>query len=317
MSPLFHRVRLQHVRCLLATAQHGNMRAAAEALAITQPAVTKTIKELEDIVGQPLVHRLRHGVRLTPAGELFARHARQGVHALEQALGSVVQPEGGVLQLGVLPTLAVGWVQGLLQAWREREPLGTVRVVSGRNAELLAQLQRGELDAVLGRLAEPDRMMALRFEPLWAEPMVVAMHPSHPLAQAPWSAWQKLDSLVVLPLPGTAIRQIADGFLTSRDCELLQGQVDTLSAPLGRSLALGAAALWFTPESTVRLDVAQGLLHAKALPGTATEAVGLFLHADLAGQGARAARLETLAALVHQQAEVWRGKQVVSPLTEV
>jgi LysR family pca operon transcriptional activator len=301
VSPLLHRIRLQHVRCLLATAQHGNMRAAAEALSITQPAVTKTIKELEDIVGQPLVQRLRHGVALTPAGELFARHAREGVQALEQALGSVVRPEGGVLRLGVLPSLAVDWLQALLMAWREREPQGAVHIVTGRNAELLAQLQRGELDAVLGRLAEPDRMLALRFEPLWAEPLVVAMRPGHPMASVPLSAWQRLAHLVILPLAGTAIRQGADGFLGLRGCELAQGQIETLSVPLARALVKDAEALWFTPESTVRADVAKGLLQALTLPGVASEAVGLFLKAS--GTGQLDGRLEALSALVHALAK--------------
>lgn len=301
MSPLLHRIRLQHVRCLLATAQHGNMRAAAEALSITQPAVTKTIKELEDIVGQPLVQRLRHGVALTPAGELFARHAREGVQALEQALGSVARPEGGVLRLGVLPSLAVDWLQALLMAWREREPQGAVHIVTGRNAELLAQLQRGELDAVLGRLAEPDRMLALRFEPLWAEPLVVAMRPGHPMASVPLSGWQRLAHLVILPLAGTAIRQGADGFLAVRGCELARGQIETLSVPLARALVRDADAMWFTPESTVRADVAEGLLQAVTLPGVATEAVGLFLKASATGPVD--GRLESLSALVHALAQ--------------
>jgi LysR family pca operon transcriptional activator len=296
---MLHRIRLQHVRCLLATAQHGNMRAAAEALAITQPAVSKTIQELEDIVGQALLLRQRHGVVLTAAGEQFARHAREGVMALEQALGSVAQVSG-VLQLGVLPSLALEWIEQLLSAWREREPTGTVRIVTGRNAELLGQLQRGELDAVLGRLAEPDRMLDLRFEPLWAEPLVVAMNPAHPLADAPLTSWQQLDCLVVLPLPGTAIRQGADGFLMARGCELSQGLVETLVAPLGRALALNAGAVWFTPESTVRADVAAGRLRAQGLPGVATEAVGLFLKTGSAGQAD--ARLESLSALVHSLA---------------
>lgn len=304
MSTLLHRIRLQHVRCLLATAQHGNMRAAAEALAITQPAVTKTIKELEDIVGQPLVQRLRHGVALTPAGELFARHAREGVQALEQALGSVVRPEGGVLRLGVLPSLAIDWLQALLMAWREREPQGALHVVTGRNAELLAQLQRGELDAVLGRLAEPDRMLALRFEPLWAEPLVVAMRPDHPMALLPLSSWQRLAHPVILPLAGTAIRQGADGFLAVRGCELLQGQIETLSVPLARALVQDAEALWFTPESTVRADVAAGALVAQALPGVATEAVGLFLQASTTGRVD--GRLEAFSGLVHALAQQGR-----------
>ncbi|AWI53853.1 pca operon transcription factor PcaQ [Aquabacterium olei] len=298
MSNLLHRVRLQHVRCLLACARHGNMRAAAESLAVTQPAVTKTIKELEDIVGQALMVRERQGVRLTPAGELFVRHAQQGVFALEQALGSVTQPQGGLMRLGVLPSMPAGWLARLVLAWRERAGPGTVRVVHGRNGELLSQLQRGELDAVLGRLAEPDRMMNLRFEPLWGEPLVVAMRPDHRLSQQPWMHWQRLDALVVLAVPGTAIRQAADGFLHGIGAEPVAGVVETLTPELARTLVLDVDAVWFTPLSAVRDEVARGTLAVRALRGAPDEAIGLFTAAAHGG-----GQIALLSALMHELAD--------------
>lgn len=300
---LIHRVRLQHVRCLLATAQHGNMRAAAESLAITQPAVTKIIKELEDLVGQPLVLRQRHGVVLTPAGELFVQHARQGVLALEQALVCARQPEGVPLSLGVLPSLAVDLVHDILALWRTRGGRGAVRVVTGHNPELLSQLQHGELDMVLGRLAEPDRMLDLRFEPLWAEPLLVAMRPDHPLAQAPWSAWSDPVGPVVLPLPGTSIRQAIDAFLTQLPCGTDLDALETLVVSVARAAALQGQALWFTPLSTVRQDLANHSLRGRPLPGTPTEAVGLFTQVTSSPPSMRA---NTLANVVREVAQQWR-----------
>ena len=95
------------------------------------------------------MQRLRHGVCLTPAGERFARHASQGVAALEDALLSVSETDAGPVRLGVLPTLAVELVHDILMAWRGRGMQGAVQVATGRNHELLTQLQRGELDAVM------------------------------------------------------------------------------------------------------------------------------------------------------------------------
>ncbi len=300
MATLLHRIRLQHVRTLLACAQHGNMRAAAEALAITQPAVTKIVQELEDIVGQPLVLRERHGVRLTAAGERFVRHARLGLSSLEQALGSVAQPRGAVLRLGVLPTLPTPWLSRLMRAWRERHPEGTLRVVSGRNAQLLDQLQQGELDAVLGRLAEPDRMMHLRFEPLWSEPLVAAMRADHPLLALPFSQWQRLAVPLVVALPGTAIRKAADDFLASIDAEPGAAVIETLEPEIGRSLAWHDHALWFTPAGNIHDGLESLDLVARPLPGAASEAIGLFVPADDAAE--RAFNSRDLVALVHQLA---------------
>lgn len=303
-TPLVHRIRLQHVRCLLATATHGNMKAAAEALSITQPAVTKIIKELEDVVGQPLVQRLRHGVCLTPAGERFARHASQGVAALEDALLSVSEADAGPVRLGVLPTLAVELVHDILMAWRGRGMQGAVQVATGRNHELLTQLQRGELDAVLGRLAEPDRMLALRFEPLWAEPLIAVMVPEHPLAQAPWKAWRGWEGAVVMPLPGTGIRQVADAFAASLGWPASHPQgIDTLVVPVARTMALQGGAVWLTPLSTVRHDLASGLLVGRVLPGTATEAVGMFTQA-LPALGS--ARVAAMSDVIRDAGLAWR-----------
>jgi LysR family pca operon transcriptional activator len=302
-SSLIHRVRLQHVRCLLATAQHRNMRAAAEALAITQPAVSKIIKELEDLLGQELVKRQRHGVALTPAGEVFVQYARQSVIALEQALGCAQQPEGGPLSMGVLPTLAVDLVNDVLAAWQASGGTGSIRVITGRNAELLAQLQRGELDLVVGRLAEPDRMMDLRFEPMWAEPLIVAMHPDHPMALAPWSAWQDLACPVVRPLPGTGIRQVTDVFLSQIGCGVEHAGLETLVVSVARDMALQGQAVWFTPMSAVRRDLDHGTLIGRLLPGTATEAVGMFMQA---GTVVSSARVAAFADVVREVAQTWR-----------
>ena len=280
MSNLLHRIRLQHVRSLLACAQHGNMRAAAEALRITQPAVTKIIQDLEDIVGQQLVLRERHGVRLTPAGERFVQHARLGVTALEQALGSVAPQRGVLLRLGVLPTLATPWLSALIRNWRVRQPEGTLRVVSGRNAQLLEQLGQGALDAVLGRLAEPDRMMNLRFEPLWSEPLMVAMREDHPLHALPFSQWQHIDCPVVMALPGTAIRKAADDFLASIDARPGGAVIETLEPAIGRSLAWSDHALWFAPAGTIHDGLESLPLSVRELPGTAAEAIGLYVLAD-------------------------------------
>ncbi|MDX3904777.1 MAG: LysR substrate-binding domain-containing protein [Pigmentiphaga sp.] len=295
-SPQLNRIRLQHIRCLLATAQHGNMRAAAEFLSITQPAVSKIIKELEEIVGKPLVVRQRHGVVLTPAGMAFVQHARQGVMALEMALGEARDPEGDAVKIGLLPSLAVDLPQEILQSWRARGRHGPVRLETGLNPELLARLRQGELDVVVGRLAEPDHMLELRFEPLWSEPLVVAMHPRHPLARTEWPAWQSPGHPVILPLPGTSIYQAADSFLGQLRSGASHDRLETLAVPLARNLALHSDALWFASLSTVKEDVENGILVARRVPGAATEAIGLFTQAQagasrpLAGDMADAVR---------------------------
>src|SRR4051794_21969784 len=104
------RIRLRHLQCFLAVAQQGNLRRAAQALAITQPAVTKTLNELEQMLGTPLFVRGRKGATLTAEAELFLRHAHASVDALAHAVDSVAAGPGGPgevpLRIGILPTVA-------------------------------------------------------------------------------------------------------------------------------------------------------------------------------------------------------------------
>jgi LysR family pca operon transcriptional activator len=284
------RIRLRHLQCFLAVAQFGNLRRAAQALAITQPAVTKTLNELEALLARPLFARGRHGATLTPEGETFMRHAGDSVNALGEAVDSVLrEPEAAPLRIGVLPTVAAAFLPGVLQAFSARWPLVTVRVATGRNAQLIEQLRARELDAVIGRLSDPELMAGLSFEPLYAEPMVVALRPGHALA--PQSTRKTASTAapalaligthpLVLPPAGTLIRQVADVFLRRHGIGPQAGVVETLDTALARALVLQADNLWFTSRGTVQSDLDAGTLVRLGVTLTPDEAVGLVLRAE-------------------------------------
>ena len=282
------RIRLRHLQCFLAVAQFGNLRRAAQALAITQPAVTKTLNELEALLARPLFARGRHGATLTPEGESFMRHASDSVNALGQAVDSVLrEPEAAPLRIGVLPTVAAAFLPGVLQAFSARWPLVTVCVATGRNAQLIEQLRARELDAVIGRLSDPALMAGLSFEPLYAEPMVIALRPGHALAPRATRKTSTTPALaqigthpLVLPPAGTLIRQVADGFLSRHGIGPQAGVVETLDTALARALVLQADNLWFTSRGAVQADLDAGTLARLGVSLTPDEAVGLMLRAE-------------------------------------
>ena len=88
------RIKFRHLQCVLAVARLGSLQRAAETLAISQPAVSKTLKELEALLGVRLLERGRKGAELTAAGAAFARHAQASVGALRQAVASVAPGPG-------------------------------------------------------------------------------------------------------------------------------------------------------------------------------------------------------------------------------
>jgi len=280
------RIRLRHLQCFLAVAQFGNLRRAAQALSITQPAVTKTLNELEALLAKPLFVRGRHGATLTGEGETFLRHASDSVNALGSAVDSVLrEPDAAPLRIGVLPTVAGAFLPGVLQDFAARWPRLSVQVGTGRNTPLIEQLRSRELDAVIGRLADPELMAALSFEPLYAEPMVIVLRPGHALApRSTRSAAPALAAIgahpLVLPPAGTLIRQVADGFLRRHGISAQAGLVETLDTALARALVLQGDNLWFTPRGAVQADLAAGTLRRLSPDLTPEEPVGLLLRTE-------------------------------------
>ena len=287
------RIKYRHLQCFLAVAQQGSLQKAADALAISQPAVSKTLKELEGLLAVRLFERGRKGAVPTREGEAFMRHAGASVSALREAVASVAQTRRqghAVIALGVLPTVAPWLMPQLLlrqDAAAGPEAPATLRIHTGPNPELLAKLRQRELDLVIGRFAEPAQMLALTFEHLYADPLVLAVRPGHPLLAR---AGGKSDLLagvpgftVILPTQGTAIRHSADGFFLSRGLPPPARLVETLSVSTARGYTLQSDAVWLSPLGAVRPDLEAGALVRLPVSMAGTEElVGLTLRADMA-----------------------------------
>jgi LysR family pca operon transcriptional activator len=112
-SSIAGRIKYRQIARFLEVSERRSFVRAAEALHSTQPAVSKTIAELEDSLGVVLFERSRRGVRLTSYGEAFRRHAGASIAALRQGVESLVSAQiGGGLRIaiGLLPTVAASVV---------------------------------------------------------------------------------------------------------------------------------------------------------------------------------------------------------------
>lgn len=238
-----------------------------------------------------LFERGRKGALLTREGEAFMRHAGASVSALREAVASVAQTRrqgSAVVTLGVLPTVAPWLMPQLLLRLDQAGPGPSIslRIHTGSNPELLAQLRQRELDLVIGRFAEPAHMLGLTFEHLYADPLVLAVRPGHPLLQDPALQANPLAHLptftVILPTPGTAIRHTADSFLLTRGLGPLARTLETLSVSIARNYTAASNAVWFSPLGAVRPDLDSGALVRLPVSMAGTEElVGLTLRADM------------------------------------
>ncbi len=186
---LDRRLKLQMLRVADAIDAHGSILKAAAALGMSQPALTKSLQELEDIVQIRLFDRHTRGVRVTEAGLRLITSGRRilaEVLRLDEDLGQLSTPEGGLVAVGALPVAATGILPGVLIGLRRRYPEIQVRLQQGRTEDLLPMLASGELDLIVGRLYEPARPDGLVRETLWAEPISLLARTDHPIFDEPF-----------------------------------------------------------------------------------------------------------------------------------
>lgn len=271
----FDRLKLRHLRCLAIVGQEKNLVRAARALALTQPAVSKTIAELEDIVGRRLLVRRRRGVDLTPAGEVLVRHSVATLRGLREGLSLALdQTEAEQLRVavGALPNMAASLLPAAIALMGRTNHDLRVRVVSGTNAQLMTQLRQGEIDMVVGRLAMPSAMVDLTFLQLFSEPLILVVRPGHPLADAGSPTLTEMAAFpMVVPVQGTLVRDTADAFLFARGSVLPRAVIEATDTTFVLSFLQGTDAVWFAPRGAASSAMRRGELVPLAVDTRSTE----------------------------------------------
>jgi DNA-binding transcriptional LysR family regulator len=176
---------VRRLRVLREVAAHGSFSAAADALAFTQPAVSRQIATLEAEAGTRLVDRTARGVRLTPAGELLVDHADAilgRLAAAESQLEALAELDAGRLRLGAFPTASATLTALAIAAFAENHPGVELRLIEGRSNETLPLLAAGEIDLAVVTDAGSDVPADVELEHLMDDPFYVALPREHPLA---------------------------------------------------------------------------------------------------------------------------------------
>ncbi|WP_435130735.1 LysR substrate-binding domain-containing protein [Actinacidiphila sp. bgisy144] len=272
-DPALSRLRLRHLTCFVAIAEERTLAGAAVRLGLSQPAVSKTLAELELVAGRRLVDRGRSGAALTDAGTRFLRHALEVTGAMASASQALVResaPGVAPLRIGALPTVAGGVLARALARLHRERPHAWVQVVSAANPELVAALTAGRIDCAIGRMAEPSTMRGISFELLYTESLAVVARPGHPLAAAgadrPTDPAALRGYPLLVPESGTAPRLQADALLRSIGPGTATRCTETQSLTVARAVAVQSDAVWITSRHAVRLDVEQGWLTALDVP---------------------------------------------------
>jgi LysR family pca operon transcriptional activator len=276
------RIRLRHINCFLETARRGALSEAAAALNISQPAASKTIKELEEILGKPLFDRSGRRLVLTQSGRLFQQHGGAAILELGRAQELVrdAPPQVTRLAVGVLPTAATEFLPKAALAFRASNPNCLLRVSTGPNWLLMSQLREGQLDLVVGRMSSAEVMAGLSFTPLYAEQISAVLRVDHPLLRER-EPMQALGSYpLILPPPGAVISPLVRAFLSRHDIGTEGIAFETVALAFGRKVVQRSDAVWFISQGVVQDEVEAGRLATLDLPEMPGGPVGISLRSE-------------------------------------
>lgn len=173
---------LDQLRYFLRVAQRQSFTRAAEDLAISQPALSRSIQKLEEELGQPVFERKSRSVALTDAGTLLQARAQQVLTIVEDTKAEITDDgQSGRVRVGAIPTIAPYFLPEVLRRFAHEFPKATVVVQENTTDALLHSCTQGEVDLAI--LAMPVSAKYLEVEQLFQEELLLVLPPDHPLVE--------------------------------------------------------------------------------------------------------------------------------------
>ncbi|UTH36921.1 LysR substrate-binding domain-containing protein [Pseudomonas sp. KHPS1] len=253
---------LHHLKVFLAVAEAGSISAGAERLHISQPAVTREIRELEASLDLRLFDRLPRGVQLTEGGQRLLDYARR-IFALEQAaerdLRDFAQLEQGELHLGASATLGAYLLPPLISRFRALHPQIFVSLEVSNTEAVTRQLDDGRIS--LGFVEGPFAQADYDHRLLARDALLPVVAPRHPLARtaAPLQASELQAYPLYMREPGSGARASVEQAYRAHGLEPRAGMAIGSTEALKRLLADGQGIAWLS-QRVVERELASGEL---------------------------------------------------------
>ncbi|MFQ8433230.1 LysR family transcriptional regulator [Amaricoccus sp. W119] len=259
---LLTRLRFRQLRLVEVLERTRNLRRAASEMNMTQPAATKILKDLEDTLGTRLFDRTSRGMAPTEIGAHVVEYARRTLSEGERfsdALSNLRRGGYGALAVGAIMAIASDLLPRAIAELKRRRPLMMVRVLASTSDELVAALDRGELDLAIGRVPEPRDRARFDLEPLAREELWVFAAASHPYAASEHLDLAEVAAMpcVLQPAP-SPMRLIIEAALAAEGHGPPENVVETTSIFATLSLVRHAGMISVLPSTIVAQAVESG-----------------------------------------------------------
>lgn len=269
---------LRHFVCVMQT---GNITRAAELLEITQPALTRSIKKMEERIGARLLDRGPRSLKPTEAGQVLYRYARIIINQAERALADVTavsRGEQGHVHIGMAALFAPTLISHLIPQLTARFPGLHVRITEGFFEDLVAGLLEGEIDVLLSNfppgIVPPDVVLKPLFE-IRTEFVVGA---SHPLAANKKVTAKDLRGAQWAMIKQPHIVDFLDKFFASESLPPVSVAIEATSLNTLKSLVMLGQYVSMLPRRWIEEEIRTGEIKAIRTNGTSlVREVGLIL----------------------------------------
>ncbi len=250
------RLKTRQLLLLIALDDHRNIHRAAEELHMTQPAASKQVKDLEEMLDVRLFDRLPRGMEPTMYGETMIRHARMALTSLALAHDDIVALKAGLagqVEVGVIMTPAMSLLPRAIANVKKHAPMLRIEAHMEASNVLLDRLQRGTLDFMIGRILEKENSSGLIYEELTEEPACAVVRTGHPLLTVKNLSLQDIyDKAWILPPHGSILRHRFDMMFRRAGLEVPVNVVDTTAILLITALLQQTDALHVMPVDVAR-----------------------------------------------------------------
>ena len=230
------RLKTRHLLLLLHLYEQRSVVRAAEAANMTQPAASKLLAEMEDMLGVQLFERHARGVEPTWYGQVLIRRARSALSEIGRAHDEISALRAGRMgqaSIGTVVNPGTTLVPQAIAAVKRDFPEILIRVEMDYSRPLVAKLLDGQLDIVIGRIMGPEGAGELDFEPLADEPHSVIVRAGHPLAQRSKVTHADLvDYGWIMPPAASVLRTRLDSVFLEHGLSPPQSIVETSALPV-------------------------------------------------------------------------------------
>jgi len=272
----FKNITFQQMEALISLVEQGSFSLAARKMHLTQPALTKNIRNAEDYLGAPLVNRSSAGISLTPEGKILYDYARRMIKLREEAkekIASLSADTGGTIYVGASTIPATYLLPRALAALRQKNPEITVSIKQADSEEVMNMVLAGEV--AMGIIGKKPANKKLFSKKLWKDNMNLVVPRTHPWSTKK-SALMKdlLNEPFILREKGSATRDFLENYLKEeKSVNLSQFNV---CAEMGSSEAvkesvIAGLGVSIISHHAVARELAQGLLAEITIQGCRME----------------------------------------------